>query len=100
MTLDVAAVLNGTVASVLAVGSDGTVTERRLHTADLAHEFAHVCIDSRDVARSDLFVALPGTRVDGHAFLDAAFEAGARAVLVSRPVEIDRRFASSEANDR
>lgn len=100
MTLDVAAVLNGTVASVLSVESNGTVTDRGLHIADLAHEFAHVCIDSRDVTRGDLFVALPGTRVDGHDYLDAAFEAGARAVLVSRLAKIDRGFASSEGTDR
>ncbi len=100
MTLDVAAVLNGTVATVLVVGPDGALTDRGLHVADLAHEFPHVCIDSRTVARSDLFVALPGTRVDGHQFLDVAFEAGARGVLVSRTVESDRTFPPSEGTDR
>jgi UDP-N-acetylmuramoyl-tripeptide--D-alanyl-D-alanine ligase len=100
VTLDVAAVLNGTVASVLALECDGTLNDRGLHLADLAHEFAHVCIDSRAVSRTDLFVALPGTRVDGHDYIERAFAAGARAVLVSRPIEQDVRFAPTEGMDR
>jgi len=100
VTLDVAAVLNGTVASVLVVERDGTLTDRGLQIADLAHEFAQVCIDSRAISRNDLFVALPGTRVDGHDFVETAFAAGARGVLVSRPFAIDRRFERSEGTDR
>jgi UDP-N-acetylmuramoyl-tripeptide--D-alanyl-D-alanine ligase len=100
VTLDVAAVLNGTVASVLVVERDGTLTDRGLQIADLAHEFAQVCIDSRAISRNDLFVALPGTRVDGHDFVETAFAAGARGVLVSRPFAIHRRFERSEGTDR
>jgi UDP-N-acetylmuramoyl-tripeptide--D-alanyl-D-alanine ligase len=44
-----------------------------------------VTVDSRTVAPGDLFVALPGERVDGHEFLAAAAAAGAAAALVSRP---------------
>jgi UDP-N-acetylmuramoyl-tripeptide--D-alanyl-D-alanine ligase len=40
-------------------------------------------IDSRDVGPGDLFVGLPGSRVDGGAFAAAALEAGAWGVLVS-----------------
>ena len=40
-------------------------------------------IDSRDLAPGDVFVALRDTR-DGHAFVRAAFEAGAAAALVAR----------------
>jgi len=39
--------------------------------------------DSRLVEAGDLFVALPGTRVDGHRFLEAAFARGATAALIS-----------------
>jgi UDP-N-acetylmuramoyl-tripeptide--D-alanyl-D-alanine ligase len=47
-----------------------------------------VSLDSRQTAPGDLFVAIPGERADGHAFLGAAFAAGAVAALVSRwPVE-------------
>jgi UDP-N-acetylmuramoyl-tripeptide--D-alanyl-D-alanine ligase len=44
-----------------------------------------VTVDSRTVARGDLFVALPGERVDGHDFLGAAGAAGAAGALVARP---------------
>lgn len=47
-----------------------------------------VSIDSRTLAPGALFVAIRGERLDGHAFVDAAFEAGAAAAIVSRDVEI------------
>lgn len=43
--------------------------------------------DSRDVEEGDLFVAVPGTRFDGHDFVAEAAAAGARAAVVERPVE-------------
>lgn len=43
-----------------------------------------VAVDSRRVKTGDLFVALPGARVDGHDFAAAAAAAGARAVLAQR----------------
>ena len=43
-------------------------------------------VDSREVQPGDLFVALPGARVDGHDFLDAAAGAGAAAALVDRDI--------------
>ena len=42
--------------------------------------------NSREIVPGDLFLALKGAR-DGHAFAAAAFEAGAAAALVERPVE-------------
>ncbi|HEX6254590.1 MAG TPA: UDP-N-acetylmuramoyl-tripeptide--D-alanyl-D-alanine ligase [Euzebyales bacterium] len=42
-----------------------------------------VTIDSRAVAEGDLFVALPGTRTDGHRFVDTALAAGAAGALVA-----------------
>ncbi|SHM35641.1 UDP-N-acetylmuramoyl-tripeptide--D-alanyl-D-alanine ligase [Cryptosporangium aurantiacum] len=42
--------------------------------------------DSRSVTRGGLFVALAGERVDGHDFAAGAVEAGAVAVLATRPV--------------
>ncbi|MGY1761323.1 UDP-N-acetylmuramoyl-tripeptide--D-alanyl-D-alanine ligase [Geodermatophilus sp. SYSU D00779] len=44
-----------------------------------------VTVDSRAVAPGDLFVAVPGERVDGHDFLGAAAAAGAVAALSTRP---------------
>jgi len=42
-------------------------------------------VDSREVERDNLFVALPGERTDGHRFVGAAIDAGAAAVLVEAP---------------
>ncbi|MCL4864811.1 MAG: UDP-N-acetylmuramoyl-L-alanyl-D-glutamate--2,6-diaminopimelate ligase [Gemmatimonadales bacterium] len=43
--------------------------------------------DSRAVTPGALFIALPGTQVDGHRFVAAAGAAGARAALVEHPVD-------------
>ena len=43
-------------------------------------------VDSRLVRPGELFVALPGERTDGHAFLSEAVARGAAAALVTRPV--------------
>lgn len=50
-------------------------------------EFTGVATDSRFVLPGDLFVALPGARVDGHHFISEAQSKGAVAALVSQPVE-------------
>ncbi|MCY0897983.1 MAG: UDP-N-acetylmuramoyl-tripeptide--D-alanyl-D-alanine ligase [Firmicutes bacterium] len=47
----------------------------------LEQEVAQVTIDSREVQPNALFVALPGTRTDGHAFVEAAWRAGAVALV-------------------
>ena len=44
--------------------------------------------DSRRVRPGDLFVALPGTRMDGHRFVQPALEAGASAAVVEREVDL------------
>ena len=44
--------------------------------------------DSRSVVPGDLYVALPGQRVDGHEFASSAVDAGAVAILASRPVDV------------
>jgi UDP-N-acetylmuramoyl-tripeptide--D-alanyl-D-alanine ligase len=43
-----------------------------------------VAVDSRRVRPGDLFVAIPGARVDGHDFARQAAAAGARAILAER----------------
>ena len=48
-------------------------------------EAAGVSIDSRNIRPGELFVALKGERFDGHAYVDAAIEAGAVAAVVSDP---------------
>lgn len=51
--------------------------------ADGAIRVRGLAYDSRRVAPGDLFFALPGTRTDGAAFIDAALSAGAVAVVCS-----------------
>ncbi len=46
-----------------------------------------VSIDTRTLEEGALFVALPGTKVDGHDYVKAALEKGAAGALVSRTVE-------------
>lgn len=40
-----------------------------------------ICFDSRNVAKDSLFVAVRGTQVDGHKFIEQAIEKGAIAIL-------------------
>jgi UDP-N-acetylmuramoyl-tripeptide--D-alanyl-D-alanine ligase len=47
---------------------------------------AAFAIDSRSVAPGGLFVAFPGERVDGHDYVGDAFQRGAIAALVEKPV--------------
>lgn len=47
-----------------------------------------VVIDSREVADGSLFAAFAGERADGHDFARAAVDAGAVAVLATRPVGV------------
>ena len=44
-----------------------------------------MCIDTREIAPGDMFIALKAAR-DGHAFVDAAFDGGASAALVSQDI--------------
>src|SRR5689334_7875102 len=46
-----------------------------------------VCSDSRAVEPGDVYVAIRGLRADGHAFVSAAVERGAAAVVVEHPVD-------------
>ncbi|MBD79264.1 MAG: UDP-N-acetylmuramoyl-L-alanyl-D-glutamate--2,6-diaminopimelate ligase [Crocinitomicaceae bacterium] len=41
----------------------------------------NICFDSREVGQFTAFVAIPGTQVDGHRFIDNALDAGANAII-------------------
>lgn len=64
------------------VESLGSMLQER-RTAGAAR-FRRPAIDSRQVGRGDLFVALPGAHRDGHGFVQDAVARGARGVLVGR----------------
>jgi UDP-N-acetylmuramoyl-tripeptide--D-alanyl-D-alanine ligase len=48
--------------------------------------FIGVSIDSRTVAKGELFIAIKGENFDGHEYVEKAFARGASAALVSREV--------------
>ncbi|MFM7402968.1 MAG: UDP-N-acetylmuramoyl-tripeptide--D-alanyl-D-alanine ligase [Erythrobacter sp.] len=55
--------------------------------ASHAFQASGVEMDSRDVMPGDVFVALQGEAMDGHKFIPQAFEKGAVAAIVNRPVD-------------
>ena len=60
--------------------------EPRAREALLKTGITGAAIDSRAITPGMLFVPLPGTTTDGHAFLDEAFARGAGAALCARAV--------------
>jgi len=66
-----------------AVRALGLAAGRPAEKADLSARVAGVSIDSRTVARGELFFAVRGERYDAHKFVPAALAAGALAAVVS-----------------
>jgi len=62
-------------------------------------QVARAVHDSRRVRAGDLFVALGGTQIDGHQFVQAALEAGAAAAVVEREVTLPGGPALLVVND-
>ncbi len=60
-------------------------------------DVADVVTDSREVRPGSLFVAISGERVDGHDYVAEAFENGAVAALVSRPIAGDYQIIDTNA---
>ncbi len=56
-------------------------------------------VDSRSIQPGGLFVAFPGERVDGHDFVADAFERGAIAALIQRPVAGFQQIEAGTAVD-
>lgn len=61
--------------------------------------FNHLTLDSRAICRGDVFLALPGHKVDGRQFIDKALTQGATAVLVhtDNPSEHGKVLTSEHA---
>lgn len=47
-------------------------------------EFKGITMDSRSVNKGDIFIAIDGVNVDGHKYLNDAFEKGAAAAIINR----------------
>jgi len=64
-----------------------------------ARTVAGVSIDSRTLAKGQLFVAVKGPKFDGHDFLAGALEKGAGAAMVHRDVEVPPSFPLVRVTD-
>lgn len=88
MTPTLATIVGATGGQVFRIGGADSVAYDELRVVDLARELTDVIIDSRQAGPGSLFVALPGTRSDGHEYVTEALAAGARGVLVSNLTNI------------
>jgi len=61
------------------------------YAADL--DVAGIAYDSRKVEPGFLFVAIPGSKVDGHNYIAQAVERGASVIFCERPVEVAEGIA-------
>ncbi|QDH35608.1 UDP-N-acetylmuramoyl-tripeptide--D-alanyl-D-alanine ligase [Porphyrobacter sp. YT40] len=71
----------------LALWTAAGIAEATGGTASHDFQASGVEMDSRDVKPGDVFVALKGEAMDGHKFISQAFEKGAVAAIVDRPVD-------------
>lgn len=55
-------------------------------------EVSDIVTDNRKVTEGALFVAIKGNRVDGHSFIDSAYESGAICVIAEKDIEDDRPY--------
>lgn len=60
----------------------------------------NIVFDSRKVVKESLFVAIPGTQVDGHDFIENAIEKGARSIICERlPENIHEKVTYLQVKD-
>ncbi len=76
---------------VLTLGDIVRATNARCSTEDddVDREARGIAWDSRHVKKGDLFIAIPGKRVDGHDYADEAVRGGACAILANKSLDID-----------
>ena len=55
-----------------------------IYNPDMFKSIYHVSIDSRNIKKNTLFIAIKGERFDGHDFIDEVVKKGAVAILVSK----------------
>src|SRR5437588_2051602 len=66
-------------------GNDDTVRLQGASSADIEQVFPAAQHDSRQVGQGDLFIAIKGTKVDGHNFIPTVARAGALGTLCTEP---------------
>lgn len=55
-------------------------------------EVDNITIDSRNVTKDSLFIAIKGERVDGHEFIDECYKAGAICVISEKELNTDKPY--------
>jgi len=60
------------------------ITRGQLLSSQTSLTVKGVSIDSRTLKRGDLYIAIEGQRLDGHAFIKGAIKKGAAAVIISK----------------
>lgn len=68
-------------------------------SGNMETEVKRITFDSRDVREGDLFVAIKGTRFDGHDHIDDAIDKGVAAVLVEKKLEEPARVSYALVED-
>lgn len=64
--------------------------EYKLLQGTLDKEVADLAYDSRKVVKNGMFVAMEGTVVDGHTFIESAVDAGADVIVVEKKTVVER----------
>ncbi|MCE5287596.1 MAG: UDP-N-acetylmuramoyl-L-alanyl-D-glutamate--2,6-diaminopimelate ligase [Pelosinus sp.] len=65
----------------------------------LDQKIEYMTFDSRKVQPGTLFICLPGAKVDGHDYINAAYQAGAVAVLMQKEVFVPEGMAIIKVPD-
>lgn len=56
-------------------------------TGDTNLFIKNICLDSREAVTDSLFIAVPGSKVDGHQYISEAIAAGSRAIICEQKPE-------------
>ncbi len=57
------------------------------HSAEPSAEFCGISIDTRTLQPGNLFIAIPGSQMDGHLFVEEAQQKGATAAIISHKIK-------------
>lgn len=81
---------------IVGVNTDTNMPAKKI----VKNSIEDVVVDSRRAKKNSLFVALPGSIVDGHDYLEKAFAAGSTAALISRTQWSVNKICFKVAADR
>ena len=73
--------------------------EYELVKGNIDIEINNIYYDSRKVEEGSLFYAMIGSSVDGHDYIDSAIEKGAKVIVISKDVNIDKDVTVIKIDD-